>query len=82
MAGKVGNLATRLPQLGNHSQPVGMVWLCWPDKASKISSVVSQDTIRNAALAEILVDVKVCAADLIRSGLKMVIRNDLRAGLS
>jgi hypothetical protein len=35
--------------------------------------------IRNRALADVLVDVKVCAVDEIWSGLKLVVRVDARA---
>jgi len=56
----------------------GMIWISWPKKSSKILSDVSEDTIRSAALPIGLVDVKVCAVDNIWSGLKLVIRKELR----
>jgi hypothetical protein len=51
----------------------GIIWISWPKKSSKISTDITEDTIRNLALANGLVDVKVCAVDEIWSGLKLVI---------
>lgn len=59
-------------------QKDGMVWVSWPKKASKIPSEISEDTIREVALPLGLVDIKVCAVDEIWSGLKLVIRKELR----
>ena len=56
----------------------GMIWISWPKKSSKILSDVCEDSIRTAALPIGLVDVKVCAIDDIWSGLKLVIRKELR----
>jgi hypothetical protein len=55
-----------------------MIWISWPKKSSKISSDINEDTIRAVALPTGLVDVKVCAIDDIWSGLKLVIRKELR----
>ena len=57
----------------------GMIWVSWPKKASKVLTDVTEDTIRNRALADVLVDVKVCAVDAVWSGLKLVVRAELRA---
>ncbi len=56
----------------------GMIWVSWPKKSSKISTDVSEDSIRAAALSIGLVDIKVCAIDDTWSGLKLVIRKELR----
>jgi hypothetical protein len=56
----------------------GMVWVSWPKKASKVSTDVTEDTIRELALPMGWVDVKVCAVDPVWSGLKLVIRRELR----
>ncbi len=58
--------------------PDGMIWASWPKKASKVPTDVTEDVIRELALAGPLVDVKVCAIDGIWSGLKLVIRKELR----
>lgn len=60
-------------------QPDGMIWIAWPKKASGIKTDLTEDVIRNFALAGIFVDVKVCAIDETWSGLKLVIRKELRA---
>jgi hypothetical protein len=51
----------------------GSIWISWPKKASKVETDISEDTIRNLALQNGLVDVKVCAVDEVWSGLKLVI---------
>ena len=56
----------------------GMIWVSWPKKASKVPTDISEDVIRALALPLGLVDVKVCAVDEIWSGLKLVIRRELR----
>nr|WP_295930131.1 DUF3052 domain-containing protein [uncultured Dyadobacter sp.] len=53
--------------------PDGVIWVSWPKKASKVPTDVTEDVIRNLALAHGLVDVKVCAVDAVWSGLKLVI---------
>jgi hypothetical protein len=60
-------------------QPDGMIWIAWPKKASGIKTDLTEDVIRNFALTGIFVDVKVCAIDETWSGLKLVIRKELRA---
>ena len=55
-----------------------MVWVSWPKKASKVPTDVTEDVIRAEALKLDLVDVKVAAVNEIWSGLKLVIRKDLR----
>ena len=60
--------------------PDGMIWVSWPKKAAKIPTDVTEDVVREIALAGPLVDVKVCAVDDIWSGLKLVIRKELRGG--
>lgn len=52
----------------------GMIWISWPKKASKVPTDITEDIIRNLALQNGLVDVKVCAVDDTWSGLKLVIR--------
>ncbi len=56
----------------------GMIWVSWPKKASGIARGVTEDTVRDSALAVGLVDVKVCAIDDTWSGLKLVIRREDR----
>ena len=56
----------------------GYVWVSWPKQASKQPTDITEDIIRAVALPLGLVDVKVCAIDDIWSGLKLVIRKELR----
>lgn len=56
----------------------GMVWVSWPKKSSGVVSEITEDTIRDIALPMGLVDIKVCAINEIWSGLKLVIRKELR----
>ena len=59
--------------LKNEIEPNGIIWISWPKKASGIITAVSEDLIRNTALANGLVDIKVCAVDETWSALKLVI---------
>jgi hypothetical protein len=59
-------------------KPDGVIWVSWPKKASKVPTDITEDTIREVALPMGLVDVKVCAVDEVWSGLKLVIRKELR----
>ena len=67
-------LAALQPRL----QPAGMIWVAWPKRASKVPTDVTEDVVREVALPRGLVDVKVCAIDEVWSGLKLVIRKELR----
>lgn len=59
--------------LKNEIEQDGIIWVSWYKKASKIPTDVSEDLIRELALANGLVDIKVCAIDEIWSALKLVI---------
>ena len=56
----------------------GTIWVSWPKKAAKIATDITEDVIRAVLLPIGLVDVKVCAVDQTWSGLKLVIRKELR----
>ena len=49
------------------------IWVSWYKKTAKIPTDITEDTIRNYALKNDLVDVKVCAVSDIWSGLKLVV---------
>ena len=51
----------------------GSIWVSWPKKASKVTTDITEDIIRNLAIQNGPVDVKVCAVDEVWSGLKLVI---------
>jgi hypothetical protein len=54
------------------------IWISWPKKSAKVATDITEDTVREVALPLGLVDIKVCAVDEIWSGLKLVIRKELR----
>lgn len=56
----------------------GFLWISWPKKAAMRPSDITEDAIRELALPLGLVDVKVCAVDEVWSGLKLMIRKELR----
>ena len=72
------DMKTRLATLREMIDPAGQVWVIWPKKASKVETDISEDAIRDVALPMGFVDIKVCAVDEIWSGLKLVIRKELR----
>ena len=71
-------LTVELKKARTAIKPDAMVWVSWPKKASKVPSDITEDTIRDVALALGFVDVKVCAVSEVWSGLKLVIRKELR----
>lgn len=56
----------------------GFVWVSWPKKASKVPTDITEDVIRDVCLPMGWVDVKVCAVDAVWSGLKLMVRKELR----
>ena len=66
-------LHKNIMSIKNEIESNGIIWISWPKKASKVTTDVTEDTVRNIALASGLVDIKVCAVDEIWSGLKLVI---------
>lgn len=74
----LNQLRRDLPKMQNAIKQNGMIWISWPKKASKVTTDVTEGLIRREALSMKLVDVKVCAVDDVWSGLKLVIRKNLR----
>lgn len=72
------DLETAATALREQIDKDGMVWISWPKKASKVPTDITEDVIRTVLLPTGLVDVKVAAVDDIWSGLKLVIRKELR----
>lgn len=72
-------LETQLRRARRNVGDRGMVWVSWPKKASKVPTDITEDTVRDVALPLGFVDVKVCAVDDVWSGLKLVVRKELRA---
>ncbi len=70
----VAAIATIRPLLAPH----GFLWVSRPKKASMVATGLTEGVIRDCALPTGFVDVKVCAVDATWSGLKLMIRRDLR----
>jgi hypothetical protein len=68
----------RLPDLMAALAQNGSLWVSWPKRASKVPTDLTEDVIRDIALRNKLVDVKVCAVDEMWSGLKLVYRLEHR----
>jgi hypothetical protein len=79
-ATKRAELAKHLGKLRPTLVPNGTIWVSWPKKASGVATDITEDVIRAVALPLGFVDVKVCAVDETWSGLKLVIRLELRSG--
>jgi hypothetical protein len=77
-ADRRAELAAQLDSLRGRIAPAAAVWVSWPKKASRVPTDITEDTIREIALPLGFVDVKVCAVSEVWSGLKLVIRKELR----
>lgn len=72
------DLAKTLASFRDRLDPAGFLWVSWPKKASKVPTDITEDVIREVALPLGYVDIKVCAVSDVWSGLKLVIRRELR----
>lgn len=72
-------LESKLSSLRKRISQEGIIWVSWPKKGSQVATDITENVIRRIALPIGLVDVKVCAIDEIWSGLKLVIRKNLRS---
>jgi hypothetical protein len=71
-------LARLLPTLRKKLSPEAAIWVSWPKKSSQVPTDITEDTIRAVALPLGFVDIKVCAVTEVWSGLKLVVRKELR----
>ena len=58
----------------------GGLWVAWPKRASGVDTDITEDVVREVALPTGMVDNKVCAIDDTWSGLRLVLRKELRPG--
>lgn len=72
------DLARELKRLRRALRPDAATWVSWPKKASKVPTDITEDVIRELALPLGFVDIKVCAVTEVWSGLKLVVRKELR----
>ena len=56
-------LARRMPRLRELMEPAAGLWIAWPKRASGVPTDLTEDVVRELALANRLVDNKVCAID-------------------
>jgi len=71
-------LARSLQSCREKLRPEAAVWVSWPKKTSKVPTDITEDTVRECALPLGFVDIKVCAVTEVWSGLKLVVRKELR----
>lgn len=67
-------LESQFPMLKRALTTDGTLWISWPKKSSGVKTDLNENDVREVALANGLVDVKVCAVDEVWSGLKLVRR--------
>jgi hypothetical protein len=67
-----------LAKLPLEAQAEAAIWVSWPKKSAKVPTDITEDVIREVALPLGFVDVKVCAVSDVWSGLKLVLRKELR----
>jgi hypothetical protein len=71
-------LSKQLAKLRKTLNVEASVWVSWPKQVAKVPTDVTEDTIREVALPLGYVDIKVCAVSEVWSGLKLVVRKELR----
>jgi hypothetical protein len=71
-------LAAQLKKFRTTLRRDAALWVSWPKKAAKVPTDITEDVIRELALPLGFVDIKVCAVDAVWSGLKLVVRKELR----
>ena len=67
-------LRSRWDRLHELTTTAGVLWIAWPKKASGVVTDLTENAVREHALAHGRVDVKVCAIDDVWSGLANVVR--------
>jgi uncharacterized protein YodC (DUF2158 family) len=70
----IAELEETLPKLKYQIKKDGMIWVSWYKKSSNKKTALTENIIRDTALATGLVDVKVCSVTEEWSGLKLVFR--------
>ena len=75
---KRAELARALVSYRKLLSPQAAVWVSWPKKSSRVVTEVTEGVVRELALPLGFVDVKVCAINEVWSGLKLVVRKELR----
>ena len=63
----------QMKKIKRNMKPTTIIWVSWHKKSAGIPTDITEDVIRNYALQNDLVDVKVCAVSDVWSGLKLVV---------
>lgn len=71
---RLSELQKQMPKLKMALKKTGLLWVSWPKGNAKVATDVNENVVREVALKNGLVDVKVCAVDDTWSGLKLVYR--------
>jgi hypothetical protein len=71
-------LEADLPLLRSQMAPACGLWIAWPKRTSGIRTDMTDHVVREVALPTGLVDNKGCSIDDTWSGLRLVIRRELR----
>ena len=68
----------QLPELRERMAPACGLWIAWPKRAARVPTDMTEHVMREVALPTGLVDNKVCAIDEVWTGMRLVIRRELR----
>jgi hypothetical protein len=71
-------LESELPRLRARMAPACGLWIAWPKRSAGLPTDMSDHVLREIALPTGLVDNKVCAIDGTWTGVRLVIRRELR----
>jgi len=71
-------MEAELPRLRARMAPACGLWIAFPKRASGLQTDMTDHVIREVALPTGLVDNKVCAIDATWTGVRLVIRRELR----
>jgi hypothetical protein len=75
---EAAQVAPTIERLERSIFPAGSLWIAWPRRAGGHRSNITDNVVRDAALARSLVDTKVAAIDADWSGLQLVWRVNAR----
>ena len=76
------DLEEQLGRLRRRMAPAAGLWVAWPKRAARVPTDMTEHVVREIALPTGLVDNKVCAIDQTWTGLRLVIRRELRPAAS
>ena len=72
------DLEKRLAALRGRMAPAAGLWVAWPKRAARVPTDMTDHVVREIALPTGLVDNKICAIDETWTGVRLVIRRELR----